>query len=96
MESKHINDVELYGNTFFHIGYEDFKIPNYWKIHNLFDSAFQIKSHPYMRNTENYPMRDGCASTIYMYRDTTETGKYNYGRIVILAPEESMFRCRWM
>lgn len=82
-ESKHISDVELYGNTFIHVGYEDFVAPGSWVTHNLFDSAFQIKLPPYMRNTESYPMRDGCASTIFMYRDTTDANEYHYGRIGI-------------
>ena len=80
-ESKHVSDVELYGNTFIHVGYEDFSAPDSWVTHNLFDSAFQIKLPPYMRNTESYPMRDGCASTIFMYRDTTDADEYHYGRI---------------
>lgn len=82
-ESKHVSDVELYGNTFIHVGYEDFSAPDSWVTHNLFDSAFQIKLPPYMRNTESYPMRDGCASTIFIYRDTTDADEYHYGRIGI-------------
>lgn len=82
-EPKRISDIELYGNTFIHVGSEDFNAPDNWIIHNLFDSTFQIKLPPIMRKTESYPMRDGCASTIFMYRDTTEADEYYYGRIGI-------------
>lgn len=82
-KSKNISDVELYGNTFIHIEYGDFNVPNSWITHNLFDSAFQIKLPPIMRETESYPMRDGCASYIFMFRDTTEASEYHYGRIGI-------------
>ncbi len=82
-ESEHVSNVELYGNTFIHIGYEDFDSPESWVTHNLFDSAFQIKLPPYMLKTESYPMRDGCAGIIFMYRDTTEANEYHYGRVGI-------------
>lgn len=82
-ESRSISDVKLYGNTFIHVSDNDFIAPDNWIMHNLFDNAFQIKLPPYMHETESYPMRDGCASTIFMYRDTTETHEYHYGRIGI-------------
>ena len=82
-EGKHISDVELYGNTFINIGYEDFNAPDSWVEHQLFDGAFQVKLPPYMRQTENFPMTDGHATTIFMYRDTTGTSDYHYGRVGI-------------
>lgn len=82
-ESKPLTDEEVYGNTFINIGSEDFEAPDSWITHNIFDSAFQIKLPPYMCQTESCPMREGCASTIFMYRDTTDADEYHYGRIGI-------------
>lgn len=83
LKYRHVSDVELYGNTFIRIAYEDFNTPESWASHNLFDNAFQIKLPPYMRETESYPMSEGCATTIFNYRDTTDAHEYHYGRIGI-------------
>ena len=82
-DGKHISDVELYGNTFIHVDYKDFNAPDNWVEHQLFDGAFLVKMPPYMRHTESFPMRDGHASTIFMYRDTTGASSYHYGRVGI-------------
>ena len=82
-DNKPINATKLYGNTFIHVDYQDFNAPNDWKAHSLFDSAFQIHLPPYMRQTESFPMKDGCSSVIFMYRDSTDSGEYHYGRVGI-------------
>ncbi len=82
-DSKAVNDVELYGNTFIHVDYKDFHVPNDWKTHCLFDSAFQIQLPPYMRQTESYPMNEGCSSVIFTYEDSTDASEYHYGRVGI-------------
>ena len=76
-------DEEVYGNTFINIGSEDFKAPDSWVTHNLFDSAFQIKLPTFMCKTEAYPMIEGRATTIFMYNDTTELGEHHYCRIAL-------------
>lgn len=81
MKPKYVTDMELYGNTFIHIGNGYFDTPDDWITHNLFDSAFQIKLPPYMHRAESSPMRDGCANITFMYRDTTNIDEYHYGRI---------------
>ena len=82
-DSKPISETELYGNSFIHIDSKDFNAPDNWKTLSLFDSAFQIKLPPYMRQTESFPMNEGCSSVIFMYRDTTKNGEYHYGRVGI-------------
>lgn len=82
-DSNQFNEVELYGNSFIRLNNKDFVAPDDWKTHCLFDSAFQIQLPPYMRQTESFPMNEGCSSAIFMYRDTTENNEYHYGRVGI-------------
>lgn len=50
---KLVSDADRYGNTFIHIGYNDFNAPDNWVTHKLFDKAFQIKLPPfYISNAE--------------------------------------------
>lgn len=81
--NKHNSDAELYGNTFIHVDYKDFQAPNDWNTHCLFDNAFKIQLPPYMQQTEFHPMKDGCSSVVFMYRDSTDASEYHYGRVCI-------------
>ena len=78
-----ISDAELYGNTFIRLNDTYFRTPTTWVSHNLFDSAFHIKLPVYMRKTETVPMKNGCASIIFMHRDSIEGAEYHYGRVGI-------------
>ncbi len=76
-----ISDKEIYGNTFIKLGFEDFHAPIDWETHDLFYGAFKMQLPPYMKQTENKPLRDGYGCAIFMYRDSTE--EYHYGRLSI-------------
>lgn len=76
--NRTISDAEIYGNSFIRLGLEDFHAPSNWETHDMFYGAFKIQLPPYMKQTENKPLRDGYGCAIFMYRD-----KYHYGRLCV-------------
>ena len=82
-DRKPINNADVYGNTFIQVYAGDFKAPESWVTHHLFDSAFQLRLPKFMCQTESLSMRGGCATTIFTYCDTAKQKEYHYGRIGI-------------
>lgn len=82
-DSKPINDIELYGNTFIKLDNEEFQVPDNWITYYLFDSAFQIKLPPLMQERSHYPLTDGYANIIFMHDRAINVNEYHYGRVGI-------------
>jgi hypothetical protein len=80
-KEKGINVVELYGNTFIHLEYDNFRAPKNWNKHELFNRKIQVQLPPYMQQTETRSS-DGYECAIFMYEDSLGRN-HPYGRISI-------------
>ena len=83
-DNKRTSDDLIYGNSFIRPDSTKVQVPEDWVTHSIFHGAFQIKLPPYMHKTDSTLLNeDYWTSSIYMYRDTIESGEYYYARVSI-------------